>query len=67
VASTKALQVNNYSKYHLAKFNEAERKERREKVFPKDCWKAYNTNKALEGAESAGDQAKFLQWTEFCR
>ncbi|NLD98774.1 MAG: flavodoxin family protein, partial [Fibrobacter sp.] len=41
VESTETLQVEDYSKYHLAGFNEAERKERREKVFPDDCQKAY--------------------------
>ena len=47
VASAEALQVNDYSKYHLSGFNEAKRKERREKVFPYDCQKAYDLGKAI--------------------
>lgn len=45
--STETLQVADYSKYHLACFNEVERKERREKVFPDDCQKAYVLGKAM--------------------
>ncbi len=47
VESTETLQVNDYRKYHLAGFNEAERKERREKVFPDDCRKAYELGKRI--------------------
>jgi multimeric flavodoxin WrbA len=47
VESTEALQVNDYSKYHLDGFNEAERKERREKVFPDDCQRAFDLGIAV--------------------
>jgi multimeric flavodoxin WrbA len=47
VQSTEALQVDDYSKYHMGIFNEAERKERREKVFPDDCRKAFDLGKAI--------------------
>ncbi len=47
IVSTETLQVNDYSKYHMASFNEAERKERREKVFPSDCQKAYDLGKSI--------------------
>ncbi len=47
IAATETLQVNDYSKYHMASFNEAERKERREKVFPEDCRKAYELGKSM--------------------
>ncbi len=47
IVSTETLQVNDYSKYHMASFNEAERKERREKVFPTDCQKAYDLGKSM--------------------
>ncbi len=45
--STETLQVYDYSKYHMAAFSEAERKERREKVFPDDCRKAYELGKSI--------------------
>lgn len=44
---TETLQVNDYSKYHLASFNEAERKERRETVFPNDCEKAFELGRSM--------------------
>lgn len=44
---TETLQVNDYNKYHMATFNEAERKERREKIFPDDCQKAYDLGKQI--------------------
>lgn len=47
VASTEALMVDDYSKYHMGVFNEAERKQRREKVFPDDCRKAFDLGKAI--------------------
>lgn len=45
--STETLQVNDYSKFHMAQFDEADRKKRREEVFPDDCNKAYNLGKSL--------------------
>ncbi len=50
VESTETLLVQEYGKYHLACFNEAERKERREKVFPEDCRNAYELGKAVAKA-----------------
>ncbi len=47
VESTETLRVKDYRKYHFASFNEAERKERREKVFPADCRKAYELGKSI--------------------
>ncbi len=47
LTSTETLQANDYGKYHLASFNEAERKERRKTVFPDDCRKAFEIGKAL--------------------
>ena len=41
------LQVNDYSKYCMAKFNEAERREGREKRFPEDIRRAYELGKEL--------------------
>jgi multimeric flavodoxin WrbA len=45
--STETLQVNDYSKYHMAQFNEQERKKRREEFFPQDCKKAYKLGKSM--------------------
>jgi multimeric flavodoxin WrbA len=50
MTSTETLQVNDYSKYHMAGFDEAQRKERREKVFPGDCRKAYEMGRAIAHA-----------------
>lgn len=50
MVSTETLQVNDYSKYHMATFNEAERKKRREENFPKDCEKAYELGKTIANA-----------------
>ncbi len=47
VESVETLRVNDYSKYHFAGFNETERKERRKKVFPDDCRKAYELGKSI--------------------
>ncbi len=47
VLSTATLQIEDYSKFHMALLNEAERKERREKVFPDDCGKAYELGKRI--------------------
>ena len=41
------LQVEDYSKYCMAKFNEEERKEGREKRFPEDLGKAYELGRRL--------------------
>ena len=45
--SSETLQVDDYSKYHMGAFNEAQRKERREKVFPEDCRKAYALGRSM--------------------
>ncbi len=47
MVSTETLQMNDYSKYHMASFNEADRKKRREEVFPIDCENAYELGKAI--------------------
>ncbi|NLD98776.1 MAG: flavodoxin family protein [Fibrobacter sp.] len=47
ILSTETLQMEDYSKYHMALLNEAQRKERREKVFPDDCQKAYDLGKTM--------------------
>ncbi len=47
MAATETLQMNDYSKYHMSSFNEADRKKRREEVFPIDCEKAYELGKAI--------------------
>jgi multimeric flavodoxin WrbA len=39
--ATETLQMADYGKYYMSKFNEKERIERRKEVFPKDCEKAY--------------------------
>ena len=41
VASTETLQVKDYSRYHLGMFDAQQRYERRDRVFPQDCQKAY--------------------------
>jgi multimeric flavodoxin WrbA len=46
---TATWQTGDYSKYEMTMFNEAERKKRREEVFPLDCKKAFDM-----GAELAG-------------
>jgi len=45
--STETLQVKDYSKFHMAQFNEMDRKKRREETFPDDCQKAYDLGKSL--------------------
>lgn len=47
MVSTETLQVTDYGKYHMAQFNEAERKKRREEIFPGDCEKSYEIGKTL--------------------
>ncbi len=47
LAVAETLQVNDYSKYHMARFNEAERKRRREEHFPLDCKAAFDLGHAL--------------------
>jgi multimeric flavodoxin WrbA len=47
MVSTETLQVTDYSKYHMAAFNEADRKKRREEIFPNDCEKAYELGKSM--------------------
>ena len=49
--STETLQVADYSKYHMASFNEADRKRRRAEVFPKDCEIAYALGKSMAAAK----------------
>lgn len=41
VECAETLQVEDYSRYHLGFFDERQRRERRETVFPEDCRKAY--------------------------
>jgi len=41
------LQTTDYSKYEMSRFDEAERKKRREEVFPLDLKKAFEMGKAL--------------------
>lgn len=50
MVSTETLQVTDYSKYHMAAFNEADRKKRREEIFPIDCQKAYELGKSIATA-----------------
>lgn len=50
MASTETLQVTDYSKYHMAAFNESDRKRRREEIFPQDCAKAFELGKTIAGA-----------------
>lgn len=45
--STETLQVDDYSRYHMASFNEEDRKKRRQDVFPTDCQKAYDLGISL--------------------
>jgi len=47
MVSTETLQVTDYSKHHMANFDEAERKKRREKFFPQDCEEAYKLGKVV--------------------
>lgn len=56
VSSGETQQVEDYSKYHLAAFDEAERKQRRKEVFPQDCQKAFELGKAV--ACAAAEMAK---------
>ena len=44
---TETLQVDDYAKYHMTMFNENERRERRDKVFPIDCEKAVELGSSL--------------------
>jgi multimeric flavodoxin WrbA len=44
---TATLQNNNYAKYDMTMFNEAERKQRRAEVFPQDLKKAFEIGKEL--------------------
>jgi multimeric flavodoxin WrbA len=50
MVSTETLQVMDYSKYHMAAFDEAQRRERREKVFPDDCQRAFELGKSIAKA-----------------
>lgn len=45
--SSETLQTNDYSKYHMGSFNEAERIKRREEVFPVDCQNAYDLGQLM--------------------
>ncbi len=47
VIATETLQVEDYSKFHMALLDEAQRKERREKVFPGDCQRAFDLGKSI--------------------
>ena len=41
LVSTETLQTKDYSPYHMAMFDENQRKQRRDEIFPIDCKKAY--------------------------
>lgn len=45
--STETFQFDDYSKYAVSIFNGDKRKERHEKVFPKDCAKAYEIGREM--------------------
>lgn len=45
------LQVNDYSKFNMAGFNEEHKKEMREKQFPKDLENAFNMGAKLSGGK----------------
>ena len=45
--ATETLQVNDYAKYGMTMFDEAERKKRRKEVFPLDCKRAFEAGAAL--------------------
>ena len=45
--ATSTYQFDDYSKYAMTLFNGAKRLERREKVFPKDCDKAFLLGKSF--------------------
>ena len=49
------LQVNDYSKYNMASFREAHKKEMRETQFPKDLENAFNMGARLSGGKVRGD------------
>ena len=51
-ASCDTLQVNDYSKFNMASFNEAHKKEMREKQFPKDLEAAYQMGARLSGGKA---------------
>lgn len=47
--SSETLQVNDYSPYHMGRFDEKSRKQRRETVFPEDRRKAYGLGRDMVG------------------
>jgi len=49
LAVTETLQTGDYGKYHMARFDEGQRRRRREKVFPDDCTKAFALGAGLAG------------------
>lgn len=49
VECAQTLQVEDYTKYHLGFFDGEQRHERREKVFPADCQKAFALGRAVAG------------------
>lgn len=51
LASFETYQFDDYSKYETSAFSEPERRERREKVFPKDCRKAFAMGQRLAAHE----------------
>ena len=50
VAAAETLQVKDYSRYHFGMFDAQQRYERREKVFPQDCEKAYELGRNIAQA-----------------
>lgn len=51
MVSCQTLQVNDYSRFHMGMFDEAERRQLREDIFPDDCRKAYELGMRIAGAE----------------
>ena len=50
------LQVNDYSKFNMASFSEAHKKEMREKQFPKDLEAAFNMGARLSAGARLQDK-----------
>jgi multimeric flavodoxin WrbA len=53
--STETWQMEDYSKYHMSMFDEAERQKRRNEVFPQDLEKAFALGATLAGSQRHGD------------
>ena len=57
-ASCDTLQVNDYSRFNMAGFNEEHKKEMREKQFPKGLEQAFNMGARLSGGERCSTNAR---------